>query len=119
MKHFYRLSLSLRQLAALEDNIDFEFNLYQSIQILCNAWEKVSKKTITNCYKKVGFLSDFDNKSIQADQLDATIDQDEELDVTISQDQDELVTVVNHDELNVAINCLRRHVNIPDRWTQT
>ena len=36
------------------------------------------------------------------------------MDVTTSQDQDELVTVVNHDELNVAINRLRRHVNIPD-----
>ena len=89
LKHYYRLSLSVRQLAALEHGIEFKLSLYQSIQILCTAWEKVSAKTITNCFKKAGFDCD-------GDRLDEGVQDD-------------------NDELDTAINCLRRHVDVPEQ----
>ena len=60
LKHYYRKSLAIRQLAALENGINFKINLFQSLQILQSAWDRVSASTIVNCFKKVGFIREAD-----------------------------------------------------------
>ena len=58
LKYFYKLELVRRRIAAIENKQNFTINLLQAVHIIEKSWAKVTKQTIENCFKHVGFVQD-------------------------------------------------------------
>ena len=80
----YRKILLSRRILAIENKVEFKFNLLDALHVASRAWTKVKEDTIANCFRKAGiFIDDEDVTSMQGD---------EEL--------DEICTMWNQLELN-------------------
>lgn len=81
LKQHYRHILASRRLAAAENDEPFQWNLLDAIQAVKSAWRKVTKQTIVNVYRKVGFVAE------QNSQDDVEVSREEETsDVTERQE---------------------------------
>lgn len=60
-KHYYRKDIVRRQLSDLENNVPLsQINLLDAIYIISKTWNNdVKATTISNCFKKAGFLSEW------------------------------------------------------------
>uniref|UniRef100_A0A914C297 DDE-1 domain-containing protein n=1 Tax=Acrobeloides nanus TaxID=290746 RepID=A0A914C297_9BILA len=56
LKVHYRKHLIRRRIAAIDSGMDFTFNLLDSIFLLQRAWNAVTSTTISNCFRKAGFV---------------------------------------------------------------
>ena len=59
LKYFYKLEIVRRRIAAIENDQSFSLNLLQALLIIQKSWEKVSQRTIENCFRHVGFGEGF------------------------------------------------------------
>lgn len=55
LKHIYKRKLAIKLLKAHDENIDFTFNLLDSLSLIREAWDEVSNDTIKNCFRSAGF----------------------------------------------------------------
>jgi hypothetical protein len=62
LKLHYRSQLVCQRLAAHEERVSFQFNILDSMRLLCRAWYMVEPETIINCYKSVGLDTDERNE---------------------------------------------------------
>ena len=58
LKYFCKFELVRRRIAAIENKRNFSINLLQAVYIIEKSWGKVTKQSIENCFKHVGFLQD-------------------------------------------------------------
>ena len=56
LKRYYRKSLALRRLEASDEDTPFSWNILDAVIALKSAWARVTPQTITNCYRKAGFV---------------------------------------------------------------
>ena len=73
VKHYYRKMLARRRLVAFEAHAKFNFDLLKCCELLRCAWDMVSRGTIINCFKKVGFASSTDDSS-ETTEIDSELD---------------------------------------------
>lgn len=55
MKCQYRKLFINKLLACYENEVEFKFNILDALKLIKVAWGKVTKETIVNCFKHVGF----------------------------------------------------------------
>ena len=55
LKVHYRKLVLRRRIAAIENNVDYEINMLNAINLLHQAWREVKQETLHNCFKKAGF----------------------------------------------------------------
>lgn len=56
LKVHYRKRLLRRRIAAIDSGENFTFNLLDAVFLLRQAWNEVTESTISNCFRKAGFL---------------------------------------------------------------
>ena len=56
LKCYYRKSLALRRLEASDEDTPFSWHILDAVIALKSAWARVTPQTITNCYRKAGFV---------------------------------------------------------------
>jgi hypothetical protein len=55
LKHIYKRKLAIKLLKAHDENVDFTFNLLDSLSLLREAWNEVTTDTVKNCFRSAGF----------------------------------------------------------------
>ena len=58
LKRHYKKILLRRRLEAMDEGKEFEFTLFDTLHIVCCAWEQVSESTIRNCFVKAKFIEE-------------------------------------------------------------
>lgn len=56
LKVHYRRFLLRRRINAIDNKVDFEFNLLNALNLLNRAWKEVKEETLANCFRKAGFV---------------------------------------------------------------
>jgi hypothetical protein len=56
LKVHYRRYLLRRRINAIDNKVDFEFNLLNALYLLKRAWNEVKQETLANCFRKAGFV---------------------------------------------------------------
>lgn len=56
LKAYYRRFLLRRRINAIDNKIDFEFNLLNALNLLKRSWKEVKQETLANCFRKAGFV---------------------------------------------------------------
>lgn len=56
MKVYFRQCQVMKMIENADKNVEFNINLLDAICMISKAWDKVSGKTIANCFKHAGFL---------------------------------------------------------------
>jgi len=56
LKVHYRRFLLRRRINAIDNKVDFEFNLLNALNLLKRAWKEVKQETLANCFRKAGFF---------------------------------------------------------------
>jgi hypothetical protein len=56
LKVHYRRYLLRRRINAIDNKVEFEFNLLNALNLLKRAWKEVKQETLANCFRKAGFV---------------------------------------------------------------
>lgn len=56
LKVHYRKRLLQRRIAAIDSGKEFAFNLLDAVFLLRQAWNEVAETTLSNCFRKAGFV---------------------------------------------------------------
>ena len=73
LKSFYRRDLVRRKINALDAGVEFSINILQALCILNKSWSSVTARTITNCYRHVGFEVHTDIECVEDAENDPNI----------------------------------------------
>lgn len=63
--HFRKIVVE-RRIAAFDKGEDYKLSLIDGLIFLRSAWERVTKETVTNCFKKAFSVSDSESKEFEA-----------------------------------------------------
>ena len=58
LKSHYKNELSTKKTFAIENKTQFKFNLLECLHLLKESWQKVTEKTVVNCFLKANFMYD-------------------------------------------------------------
>ena len=58
LKRHYKKLLLRRRLDAIDDGSEFKFDLFDALQTVGNAWERVTQATIRNYFRKAHFIEE-------------------------------------------------------------
>jgi hypothetical protein len=56
LKVHYRRFLLRRRINAIDNKVEFEFNLLNALNLLKRAWKEIKQETLANCFRKAGFV---------------------------------------------------------------
>jgi len=56
LKFHYRKRLLRRRIAAIDSGREFTLNLLDAVFLLRQAWNEVTEATLSNCFRKAGFV---------------------------------------------------------------
>ena len=64
LKVHYRNMLIRKRLFAIQNSVEIEINLLDSLKMLFSSWAQVSRATIHNCFRHAGFSTELDVQEI-------------------------------------------------------
>jgi hypothetical protein len=89
LKSHYKNELSTKKIFAIENKTQFMFNLLECLHLLKESWQKVTEKTVVNCFLKANFMYD------ENCDLEVCFDNDNELEESFEDDEIETVESVD------------------------
>lgn len=56
LKVHYKRFLLRRRIDAIDNKVEFEFNLLNALNLLKRSWKEIKQETLANCFRKAGFV---------------------------------------------------------------